>query len=172
MAYTLPVSYTTVSLVTSAYPAINSVSNINSAVVAQFAGTVEAQINAKISKKYTLPIAGDCPILTAIATRETIYRIAVQRLLAQFPPAQQGQHPMQVQHKEDLAILDEIASGEMQLIAVNSDGSFSVLIAADTAQMEIFSTTKGYVPTMHEGDWGGMVIDPNKLDDIDADRNF
>lgn len=162
---TLPVSLTSVTRVTSAFPAITSVSNITSAIIAQYAGDVEAEISARISDRYALPLATECPILTAIATRETIYRIAVQRALVQFPSAQQGQHPMQTQHLDDQKLLEAIVSGKIPLLT--SSGAH---IAVDTAQAPIFSTTKGYLPTFHEGAWPDMVQDTEKLDDITTDR--
>ena len=164
---TLPVSYTSVSYINSAFPMISSVSNISSGVIHQYAGTVEAEINAKISKRYSLPLTADCPILTAIATRETIYRIAVQRQLVQFPPAQQGQHPMLMQHKDDQELLKQIMDGELQLVTASN-----AVVAADITQLEIYSTTKGYVPTFHEGSWGDQIQDESKLDDIVADRGL
>lgn len=164
---TLPVSYTSVTRINSAFPMIGSVSNINSAIIAQFAGDVEAEINARISKRYVLPLAVECPILIAIATREAIYRIAVQRALVQFPPAQQGQHPMQLQHKDDQALLEKLVGGDMQL--VDSSGA---VIAEDTTQLLIYSTTNGYLPTFHEGALEDQVQDPNKIDSILSDRGL
>ena len=167
MPLTLPVSYTSVSRVGSAFPALNSVSNITSGVIHQFAGDVQAEIDSLIGKRYTLPLTVECPILTAIATRETIYRIAVQRALVQFPPAQQGRHPMQTQHLDDQKLLEKVADGKVQLV----DASGAV-VGANLGQIEIFSTTMDYLPTMHEGPWTSMVQDEEKLDDINADRGL
>jgi len=167
MPATSPVSYTSVARVNSAFPAISSVSNITSGVVHQYAGDVESEINAMISKRYALPLTADVPLLTAIATRETIYRIAVQRALVQFPPAQQGQHPMLTQHRDDQKLMERIMNGEIQLTS-----DVGAVVAADITQLEVYSTTKDYLPTFHEGDWGSMIQDSDKLDDIDADRDL
>lgn len=167
MPQTLPCSYTLVTRIHSAYPPINSVSAITSGVVAQFIGDVEAEINGRISGRYALPLTVECPILTAIATREAIYRIVVQRALIQFPPPQQGSHPLQVQHRDDQKLLDLIAQGSVKL--VDSSGA---QIPADTTQLELYSTTKGYVPTFHEGPWADMVQDPSKIQDILSERDL
>lgn len=164
---TLPVVYTSVTRINSAFPAISSVSNINSAIVAQYAGDVEAQINAVISKRYALPLTVESPILIAIATREAIYRICVQRALIHFPPAQQGQHPMQAQHKEDQDLLKQIADGAIQL--VDASGA---AVSFDTSQIEVFSTTKNYQPTFHEGPWTDQVQDPDKIRDALSERDL
>src|SRR3990167_9429018 len=140
MPATLVASYTTVQRVYDTFPPISSLTGLSSAMVLDWIGGVEAEINAKISKRYALPLSGDCPILTAIATREAIYRIAVERALVQFPPAQQGKAPRQVQHEQDQKLLDQLAAGEITLYAVDSAGAFSALVAEETTQMEVYST--------------------------------
>lgn len=167
MPITLPVSYTSVTRINSAYPPITSVTAITSAIVAQISGDVEAELNARIVGRYSLPLTVECPILTAIATREAIYRIVVQRALIQFPPAQQGQHPLQMQHKDDQALIEAIVKGEIKL--VDSSGA---QIAVDLTNAEVYSTTMGYNPTMHEGAFTDMVVDPNKLADIESERQL
>lgn len=163
----VPLTYTTVTRINSAFPALSSVSNITSAVVAQYATDVEAEIDAVISTRYALPLASTCPILTAIATRETIYRIAVQRALVQFPPAQQGKAPLQVQHEDDQKLLVKIAEGNLRLVTTSG-----AVVAISTSQIPIYSTTMNYLPTFHEGDWGAMVQDKDKIDDITSDRDL
>lgn len=162
----MPPLYTVVTRINSAYPAITSVSNISSAVVCQFIDNTEAEINGYIAKKYDLPLVGSYPLLTAIADRETIYRIVTQRALIQFPPAQQGQHPLQIQHKDDQALLAKIASGEIPLVT-----SSGALLEVDSTAMEVFSTTQDYVPTMDEGPTEDQVVDRNKLFDIVSNRS-
>lgn len=164
---TLPVSYCAVGQVFSAFPMLSSVSAITSAVVHQYAGTVEAEINGKIAKRYALPLTVECPLLQMLATRETIYRTVVQRALINFPPAQQGQHPLYNQHKEDQELLKMISEGKIAL--VDSSGA---VISNDISNMDIYSTTKDYVPTFHEGPWGTQVQDPDKIDDALQDRDI
>lgn len=164
---TLPVIYTSVTRINSAYPPITSVTAITSAVTAQYAGDVEAELNARIAGRYALPLTVECPILTAIATREAIYRIVVQRALIQFPPAQQGQHPLQVQHKDDQALIESIVKGVIKL--VDSSGA---QLSVDLTNAEVYSTTMGYNPTMHEGEFLDMAVDQNKLADIESERNL
>lgn len=160
---TTVVSYTTVERVWSAFPPINSATNIGSSTVAQYAANVEAEINGKIGKLYSLPLSVECPLLSAIAERETIYRIVVQRQLVQFPPAQQGAHPLQIQHKDDQKLLEQIASGEVSLL-----GADLVPIAADTAQTEVWSNTMNYRHTFTEDAFEESTVDENMLDDIDS----
>ncbi len=152
--------YTSVTRINSAFPMLSSVTNITSAIIDQYATDVEAEIDAKIIARYTLPLASVPPILAAISTRETIYRITVQRALIQFPPAQQGRHPLQVQHIDDQKLLDDIVNGDLSLVA-----SGGAEIATSLAKQLIYSTTMGYVPTFSEGSQMDQVQDSDKLDD-------
>ncbi len=132
-----------------------------------FCNDVEAEIDARISKRYALPLASAPPILVAIATRETIYRVAVQRALIQFPPAQQGRSPLAVQHSDDQKLLKDIADGDIQLVT-----SSGAVLAADLTQAEIFSTTMNYTPTFSEGSQMDQIQDSDKLDDDLANRGL
>src|SRR5262245_45535612 len=111
----MPPFYATVTRIHSAYPEISSITAITSAVVVQFIDQVEAEINARIAKKYVVPVTPLPPLLQAISERETRYRILIQRGLIQFPGYQEGPHPLGVQHKDDQKLLEMIADGELTL---------------------------------------------------------
>jgi hypothetical protein len=64
-------------------------------------------------------------------------------------------------------LLEQIANGEVQLIT-NS----GAVIEPDLTQLEIWSTTMDYNPTMHEGEITDMVQDESKLEDILNDRDL
>jgi phage gp36-like protein len=161
--------YSSVTLVWGGAPAIQSISNITTTVLeTMYLAAVDAEINGKVGKRYALPFADpQPPLLIQLATREAIYRIMVQRALIQFPPAQQGRHPLQQQHIDDQKLLEQIANGEVQLIT-NS----GAVIEPDLTQLEIWSTTMDYNPTMHEGEITDMVQDESKLEDILNDRDL
>lgn len=106
------------------------------------------------------------PLLHAIATRETIYRISISRLMSSFPAAQAGKATIQVQHEEDVALLEAIADGSMPLLTASLQS-----IPTNESAVEVFSTTMDYNPTFHEGSREEQVQDSDKLDDIvDARR--
>lgn len=153
--------YTSVTRINSAYPSLSSVSNITSAILDQYATDVEAEIDARIIARYSLPLSAVPAILTTIATRETIYRVTVQRALIQFPPVQQGRHPLQQQHIDDQKLIDDIVKGDLSLVA-----SGGVELSPSLTKMEIYSTTMTYVPTFSEG---AVVDDVQDQDKIDAD---
>lgn len=163
----MPPFYTGIGSIHALYPAINTAQNtgLSSVVVLGFIDQVEAEINARVAKKYTLPFTNGCPILAAIATREAIFRIAIERGLVHFPPAAQGRAPLAVQHDMDQKLLKEIADGSVSLL----DNSLAV-IATDITQIEIYSTTMNQNPTFHEGPWTDQVQDEDKLDAITAAR--
>jgi hypothetical protein len=137
-------------------------------VIAQvYAGPVEAYILGKVSQLYSLPVVMSNlpPLLHAIATRETIYRISLSRLMTSFPAAQAGKATIQVMHEEDMKLLDEIATGGLPLITTSLE-----VVPADSTTKEIYSTTMDYNPTFHEGSWYNMVRDTQKLEDLIAER--
>lgn len=160
--------YTNVGSIFAAYPAINTaqLTGLNSAVVAGFIDQVENEINAKVSGRYSLPLAVTCPILGTLALRESIFRIAIQRGLVHFPPAVQGKAPLAVQHEMDQKLLEAIAEGEINLLS----SSLEIIAPSLTDRGEIFSTTMDFNPTFHEGPWADQVQDTDKLLDIEGDR--
>ena len=85
----------------------------------------------------------------------------------QFPPAQQGRSPLQVAHAEDEQTLKDIAEGKVEIF--DSSGA---IVAANTADLPIWSTTLGYLPTFHEGPWTDQVQDPDQIDQVLADRDL
>lgn len=158
--------YGSVGGVNSLFPPISSVTNLTSAVVARFIDDTEAEVNARIAKRYTVPVTPTCPLLVALTERETIYRIVTQRALIQFPPAQQGRHTLQIQHDGDQKLLERIAEGEMILVA--SGGG---KISPDTSQIQVFSSTQNYNPTFADGlPPEESVLDTDKSTDALADR--
>lgn len=163
--------YTSVGAVNSLFPPISSVTALTSGVVAHYIDTVEAEIEARLTKRYAIPVTpiasgATVPLLSAIAERETVYRIAVTRGLVQFPAAQQGQQPLAIQHKEDQQLLQQIVEGMIHLI--DSTGQE---LPVDTSQLLVFSTTQGYNPTFADGlPFTEDVVDTNKSDDQAADR--
>lgn len=163
--------YGTVGGVQSLFPPISSVTNLTSAVIAKYLDNTEAEINARITKRYNVPVTPSSPgvsvpLLVAITERETVYRISVQRGLVQFPPAQQGQSPLAIQHRDDQALIDKIVEGEIAL--VDDTGNE---IVVDTTQILVYSSTKDYLPTFKDGlPYTDSVIDEDKSDDAINER--
>lgn len=154
-------SYATVTEVVYTLPQVNSVSTITSATI--FTATVRADsiINAKLSRRYVVPITPAPPILTTICIDLTLYRL-MRRF---FSGERQNSSEWPAKYKESMDLLDEIANGGLQL--VDSGGG----VIQPTAGSDIaWSSTQGYVPTFNEDGDLMSVIDENKLDDIEADR--
>lgn len=166
--------YGTVGGVSSLFPPISSVTAITSAVISKYMDQVEAEINARITKRYDIPlinslVAGGAsvPLLTAITERETVYRIAVSRGLVQFPAAQQGTNPLAVQHKDDQSLIDKIVEGNIEL--VDNTGNE---IAVDKTHIVHFSNTMNYQPTFSPVlDPIDNIVDETHIDDSLANRN-
>src|SRR6266850_1531279 len=142
MPPTLPVSYTSVTQMYLVLPDLGSSANVTSAQLANFAGGAEAQINATIVQKYTLPITGDIGILTTLATEIAIYKVLSQRL---FSAERLATSPWPDRYRDSLATLDRIAAGELLLVTTSGQ-----IVAGRLDTAEIYYTTKDCVPTFWE----------------------
>lgn len=153
--------YATVPEVLNTLPQIGSVSVITSAQI--FTATVRADsiINAKLSKRFTVPLSPAPPILTTLCCDLSVYRLLVRF----FSGEQQNDSDWPDRYKEAMELLEEIANGGLQIVA--SDGAvIAPSVGADVA----WSNTQGYTPTFNEDGDLSSVIDEDKLDDLDASR--
>ena len=159
----LPVSYATVSNVYQNVPAVGSVSNLTSAAVAFQLGKAEAMINGKIAPLYSLPFTTVPPLIEAIATDMATYGV----LLRIFTTKQLGESPWPDRYKYAAKLLDEIADGKLTLT-----DSAGALVTQRTDIEETWSNNSGYHPTF--SDLGADVdrVDPDKIDDLEGDRNI
>jgi len=143
---------------------IGSLSNLTSAQTYGYAGGAEAKMNTKLVKYYVLPFTLAVPVLQTIATDLTIYDLLVKRI---FTGEKLEKSPWPDRYKEVMDLLDNIASGETPLVA--EDGS---IIAARTDTVEVWSSTKDYLPTFHEDRDVNQIQDEDKIDGIRGDRGI
>ena len=160
----LPVNYTSAELMLNTLSAIGSISTLTNSSLLFYAGAAEALINAKISKKYTLPIVDSIPLLETLATDLAIYNVLSARISLRTDA---GNHPWFQRFKNAIDILDDIANGSLTLI--NSAGT--VLVAATNTDA-MYSTTMDYVPTTGEIPDSLQGPDPNKVQDSLDKRNL
>lgn len=158
--------YSTVSLALQQFPALGSATSINSATIAEYIGQTDSIINGYLARRYSLPLTVVPPMIQALSTREAVYSLVAQRGLVQFPPPQQGRHPMQQMHLDDLELLKGI--GEGQITLTNSDGS---LITLNTGMIPSHNNMD-YVPTMDMGPVTLQRVDPQLLEDIQANKGI
>jgi phage gp36-like protein len=161
--YIFPTIYTTVENVLSAMPAIGSVTNITSAVIAQYIGASDALINAKISRQYSVPVVGDVPLLQSLSLDITLYNMLAKRI---YVGEQLSKSPWPDRYKEALGILDEIAEGTLQLIG----SSGSILEPSLESTGQVWSSTEDTLPTMTEDDMTLSFVDTYKIDVIRGER--
>jgi phage gp36-like protein len=162
----MAVKYTTVARVYQADPQIGSVSDITSEQIANvFIADAEAMIDSYLAKYYTTPVSVASvtfPVLTAISTDITIYRILSHRV---FTQEKLKNSVWPDRFKEAIKWLEGVADGSVTLVA--SDGSIAPDI--DT-NVEMWSNTRAYIPTMSELDEEYSRVDTQKTDDLEADR--
>lgn len=163
MPTTLPVSYTTVSLMLVTFPELGSATTLNSLAMATFAGDAQAEVNAAIVRQYSLPL-GEIPILQTLTTEIAIYRTITRRAIP--IPSARAQEWV-ARYAEAREMLAKIATGEIPL--VTSGGG---LVAGRTDISEIWSTTKDYLPTFHEGPATQTPQDQDKIDALLDERDI
>jgi phage gp36-like protein len=160
-------AYTTVARVLQADPQIGSVSDITSEQIATiFIADAEAMIDSYLAKYYTTPISVASvtfPVLTAIATDITIYRILSHRV---FTQERLKNSVWPDRFKEGITWLEGIAEGSVTL--VGDDGTVPPDIQTN---VEMWSNTRGYIPTMSELDEEYSNVDTVKIDDLQDERD-
>lgn len=156
-------TYATVDEVKNTLPQIGTVSTLTSAAILTAIYRAESIIDAHISRRYTVPVTPTPPLLTTISCDLTIYRLMTRRL---FSGEQMNRSDWPDRYKESMDLLIAIADGSLQL--TNSAGAVIVpSVGADIA----WTNTQGYTPTFNEDGDLNSVIDPGKLEDIDASRS-
>ena len=156
--------YTTVDTVYNELPKLRGVTNLSSGDVNRTIGYSQAIVDAYIAKAYTVPVAGTVPLLESITTD-----IALYRLLRRFMTSDINKDsPWVERYQESFDVLKAIAMGMITLV----DSAGSVVTGRTTGPSSPYSNTKGYYQTHHEGDWYNHFIDPDKIDDIETDRDL
>lgn len=152
-------SYTSVARILSINPAVGSVTTLSSASLVVFAQDAEAQINASLGKLFAVPIAGEPPLLAAIATDIALYRIFTRRILS---GESANDSPWPDRYKESLEALEALASGKLALFT--SSGTAITATPGDSGMP--WTNTQDYNSTFTEDAPESSFIDETKLDYI------
>ncbi len=156
MATTYPSSYSTVEDIYQTLPQVGSVSNVTSANIQYQIGRVEATMNAKLSRVYTLPFSQSILQLTTISTELTIYELMKRfSVLSKLKDAKDSS-----QYKDAMTLLEDIVSGKVPLL----DASFVVISKPDGAGQKAFSNNMGFTPTFSEDSFTSGDTDTEKFD--------
>jgi len=155
-------SLTTVTLLHTRFPAIVSATSVSSATLMLHIQAAESKINAKLAKRYATPLPL-VPVLETIATDLALQHFLKTRA---FPQEKQSKSAWVDQFDDSKDLLDEIATGKTPLV-----NSLGAIIEQITTNLEVWSDTSGYLPTMTEDAQEAQDIDPDKIDDIRADRD-
>ena len=158
--------YTSVTRIYSLEPIVGSASDLTSAQLADsFIAAAEAEINAQLARRYTVPVAGTIPLLQTIADDIAVYRVLSRRLFSQD---QLKDSTWPAAFKESMDTLEKIASGEVLL--VDSSGT---VISQRGAIATAATNHDDYLPTFHDGgSWLDQVKDSDKRDDENDDRGL
>lgn len=157
----LPVSYTNANEMLKTLAEIGSISTINNSLMLHHAGRAEALINAKIAKRYSIPIAGQIPLLETLATDLAIYNVLCSRIVIK------EEHPWFIRYKDSLKILEEIADGKLSLVDATG-----VIQVGRTDVAECWSSSQNQIPTFWEGPDTLQIQDEDKIEDQATDREL
>jgi phage gp36-like protein len=153
----MALTYTTVDRVHNMVPMIGSISTLTSAQTVELLEYAEAQLNTRLAKMYSIPVAGTVPMLQSLATDIGVYEVLAKRI---FTNERLKDSVWPDRFKEALETADKIAEGEITL--VDSAGN---IIGADTTIAELKTTTDGYHPTFADGiSFKDMRHDTDKVD--------
>ena len=143
---------------------LGSVTNLTSAqIVEGFIKPAESIINALISNVYTVPVIPGPPLLEALATDISLYRILTQRI---FNQQRLKDNIWPMRFKEAMDTLKAIADGSITLI----DSGGNILPQGNVAVAE--STTSRYLQTFHEGPTVDQIQDRDKIADLEDERGL
>ncbi len=155
------ITYTTVDRIYQIVPDLSDITALTSEHVVTFAEGAEAEINARISQNYTVPITPTPPLLRAVATDWACYRILALRV---FTQEQLQNSTWPDAFKEAKETVEDIASGKITLI-----DPAGTVVSARTDIAKVTSNTKGRTQTFWEGGEYDQVRDKDKIDDgLDA----
>lgn len=154
--------YSTVSHMLATIPVVSSRTNATSADLSVFLTRAEGVMDAKLAKRYALPLTGSYQILNHVATDLSCYYFLSRRV---FTQERANDSTWPDRFKESMELLDSIASGEIPL--VGADGA---VLSPSSALLHVWSSTEDYEPTMTEDIEANQVVDPDKIDDLRADR--
>ena len=158
-SFTTPVvSYTTVGVLYVMLPAIGSKTNVTSSELLVFGAQAQTIVNAKIGKRYALPLTNVVPLLETITTDIALYRFLSLRV---FTQESKNKSEWPEKYKETMGLLDDIADGTMPLIT----NSGSLLSQSETSN-EAWSNTMDYAPSMTDDNTLNQIDDIDKLNDI------
>lgn len=136
---------------------------VTSAQLNVFLRDAEAEVDAKLAKRYATPVSGSPPILNNISATLALGRVLTMRVFTGGALDDSDWPDKFVEDARDL--LDALADGSATI--VTSAGSE---VAGRTDVSEMWSSTKGYQPTNTERGPLRDSIDPDKVDDLDDAR--
>lgn len=155
MAKIYPVSYSSVSDVYSVMSNIGSVSNVGSIEIAYELGRVEALVNARLSRLYSLPLSSVPLVISKIVTDLSIYGLSKR-----FAIFQKSNDQFEKYRDDALQTLADIVDGKLPLL----DSSLQVISMSSNSGLVPWSNTKTFTPTFNEDEFENQFLDDTKND--------
>jgi len=159
------VNYTSVDRITDQLPALIKDTDISSSTLCSYAEDAENEINGSLARRFTIPVSGSPPLLQTIATKIATGLLLSQHIFTQERLKKSEWPDAFLEAPREM--LEKLASGEMTL--VNSAGT---LVEARNDVGTVWSNTSAYEPTITELPETRQIVDPDKIEDLESDRNL
>lgn len=151
--------YTTVSLTLASAVGLSSITAINSADVARWINQVEGIIDSHLAARYTLPFSSTPPMIEAIATDMSVFRVVRATHSNDSPTFTEWAQ----RWNDAIDMLRAIHAGEIELV----DSAQSRIAAATTISADSFNRT--FKPVFDLRDPISWEIDPDRIDTEDSE---
>lgn len=155
--------YATVDGLHTRLPYVGSVTNLSSADKASFIDDAESVLEAKVAKKYTIPVS-DSPYFNKLARDAALCEILGKRV---FTQERQNQSEWVSTFCQAYDRADEVAAGKIPLITSSGD-----LVTTRNDVTEVWSNTMDYAPTFDELGRLDHIVDEDKKDDLKDDKDL
>jgi phage gp36-like protein len=159
----LPITITSVGAVITAQPLIQSASAITSAQIALHLAQSEALVWAWTSKRYATPITPTPPLLESICIDLAVYGVLVKQAIM---ANSLEESPWPDRYKEAMELLMDVGAGKVPLL----DGSMQVITGSSQTSGRFSFSSPSYKPTFTELPPELAQVDPDKIDDLLAER--
>ncbi len=153
---TLPASYATVDDVLDLCTRIGSISTVTSAHVRRMIGMAQADVDAKLAKKYDLPFTSEVPFLTVLTANLAVYYSTRKHFTREKSNKSDWVDSYKIEAER---LLQQLLENQVELI----DTGGTVIDPSDSEGPS--SNTEDYIPTFSELPFTEHEVDEDKLTD-------
>lgn len=149
--------YTSAVKVRQLYPQLNELTSITDGQVDFYISQAEAELDGRLSSRYTLPFSYTPALVEALATEYALIKLMDRFYSAEAPTKYDWK---EVRRRELKELMGKLSEGVVLLV-----NSAHAVLTQRSDIGGIASNTTGYIPTFNHLDASQQVIDTDRLDD-------